>query len=157
MENTNHLSSPDVPKEIPQLTDVSVSFILKAAKWGKFLAILGFIVNGLMLIAGIIMGFVLNILPDEMIPLNLPFSPGVLSAIYVLIAVIYIIPVIFLNNFCNQAIKAVQLSSTESMSSSLKNLKNLFVFAGISTIVVLTLYTLMLIVLGSAALISFWF
>lgn len=155
MENIGNPSVPDAPGQIPQLTIESVSYLLKAAKWGKFLAILGFIVAGLMAIAGILMSFVLNSLTDEMVPLNIPFSPVVLSFIYIILAGIYLIPVIFLNSFSNNAIKAVNLSKTEDLTSALKNLKNLFVFVGIATIVFLALYTIILIIVGTAAMVSF--
>lgn len=154
-ENQNKIST-DTPTEIPQLTSESITYLLKAAKWGKFLAILGFIVSGLMIAGGILMSFILNKVSgtDELVPLNLPFSTVILSFIYIIIAVIFLIPVIFLNTFSNNAIKAVNLSSTEKMTTSLRNLKNLFVFIGISTIVLLALYTLILIIVGSAAILS---
>lgn len=101
------------------------------------------------------MTFVLNMLSDDMIPLNMPFSPKILSFIYILIAAVYLIPVIFLNTFSNNTIKAVNLSSTENMTRSIKNLKNLFVFVGISTVVLIGLYTIILIVAGTAAVFSF--
>jgi magnesium-transporting ATPase (P-type) len=155
MEEQKNISSLETPAEIPQLTSKSVIYLLKAAKWGKFLAILGFIVSGLLIAGGIIMSFVLNMVSEEMFPLNMPFSPKILSLIYIIIAGIFLIPVIFLNSFSNNAIKAVNLSSTEKMTVSLKSLKNLFVFVGISTVVLLALYTIILIVVGTAAFFSF--
>jgi hypothetical protein len=155
MEEQKNISSLETPAEIPQLTSKSVIYLLKAAKWGKFLAILGFIVSGLLIAGGIIMSFVLNMVSEEMVPLNIPFSPKILSLIYIIIAGIFLIPVIFLNSFSNNAIKAVNLSSTEKMTTSLKSLKNLFVFVGISTVVLLALYTIILIVVGTAAFFSF--
>lgn len=157
MEEIKNISSTETPVEIPQLTSESISYLLKAAKWGKFLAILGFIVSGLLILGGIMMSFVLSKVSgsDELVPVNMPFSPVFLSIIYISIAVIYLIPVIFLNTFSNNAIKAANLSSTEKMTTSLRNLKNLFVFIGISTIVLLAIYTLILIVLGAVALFSF--
>jgi len=154
MEESKNQKTSEVKVEIPQLTTESVDFLIKAAKWGKFLAILGFIITGLMLIAGILMSFALNLVNDEMVPLNLPFSPKILSIIYIIIAGICLIPVLFLNSFCNQAIKARKLSSSEHMTGSIRNLKNLFVFIGISTVVFLALYTIVLIIIGSAALMS---
>jgi hypothetical protein len=71
------------------------------------------------------------------------------------IAGIYIVPVIFLNSFCNNAIKAIENSSTANLTVSLRNLKNLFVFVGISTIVILSFYTIILIIAGTAAIVSF--
>ncbi len=155
MEDLKNSTSTDTASGIPQLTSESVAFLLKAAKWGKFLAILGFIVTGLMVMAGIAMSFVLNMVSEEVMPLNMPFSPKVLSVIYIIIAAIYVIPVFFLNSFSNNVSKAVSLSNTEKMTTSLRSLKNLFVFIGISTIVILTFYTIILIVVGTAALIGF--
>ena len=112
MEEINDISITN-PVEIPQLTSESIAFLVKAAKWGKFMAILGFIVTGLLLVSGVLMSFVLNTVQDEMVPLNTPFPPFVLSVFYILIAGIYIIPVIFLNSFCNNVIKSVNFSNTE--------------------------------------------
>lgn len=155
MEDQKNLTSPVAPTEIPQLTTESVSYILKAAKWSKFLAILGFIISGLLIVGGILMSFVLNSLTEELVPLNMPISPKILSFFYIILAGIYLIPVIFLNSFSNNAIKAVNRPSTENMTVSLKNLKNLFVFVGISTIVLLAFYTIILIAVGTAAIFSF--
>jgi hypothetical protein len=101
------------------------------------------------------MSFVLSMVSEDVIPLNMPFSPKVLSLIYIIIAAIYVIPVFFLNSFSNNVSKAVSLSNTENMTTSLRSLKNLFVFIGISTILILTFYTIILIVVGTAALIGF--
>jgi len=139
---------------LPQLTPESINYLLKAAKWGKFLAILGFIVSGLMIAGGIMMSFVLNKLSDEMVPLDMSVSPLFQSIFYVAFAGIFLIPVIFLNTFSNNVMKAVNLSNTEKMTASLKNLKNLFVFFGVATIVLLLLYILILIVAGTATIFS---
>lgn len=154
MENQDNFSQLNITNELPQLTSISVKYILKAAKWGKFMAILGFIVTGLIIVAAVAMSFILDSFHDEMVPLDIPFSPTFFAVLYIIFAILYLIPVIFLNSFCNQAIKAVQQSSTEYLSLSLRNLKNLFVYIGISTIVILSLYTLIIIVAGITAFIS---
>jgi hypothetical protein len=154
MEDIKNSTLTDAPSEMPQLSAEAVTYLLKAAKWGKFMAILGFIVTGLLVVAAILMSFVLNTLSDEMVPLDMPFSSMVFSFIYIIIAGIYVIPVIFLNSFSNNAIKAVNLSSAENMTASIRNLKNLFVFIGISTVVILSLYTIVLIIAGTAAIVS---
>jgi len=155
MEDTKNSSLTSDPAKLPELTSESVAYLLRTAKWSKFLAILGFIMTGLLIIAGLMMSFVLNSVENEMVPLNMPFSPKILSFFYVTVAVISMIPVIFLNSFSNNAVKAVRFSDTEKMTTSLKNLKNLFVFLGISTIVMLALYIIVLLVIGTAAIISF--
>ena len=155
MEDTKNLSLTADTNKLPELTSESVAYLLKAAKWGKFLAILGFIMTSLLIIAGIMMSFVLNSVKDEMIPLNMPFSPKILSVFYVVVAIISMIPVIFLNTFSNNAVTAVKFSDTEKMTVSMKNLRNLFVFLGISTIVMLALYVIVLLIIGTAAVVSF--
>jgi hypothetical protein len=149
--NDKTILSPD---GVLQLTSESVGFLVTTAKWGKFLAILGFIVTGLLFVSGILMSFVLGKLQDEMVPLNMPIPPIVLSIIYILIAAIYVIPVIFLNTFCNSALKAINSYSNEYLTKSLKNLKNLFVFIGVSTVIILALYLIVLVIVGSAAIMN---
>lgn len=153
MENTNDITISDASKETLQFSAESAAYLLRAAKWGKFLAIMGFIFTGLLVIVGVLLSFVINKLPEESIP-NMPFPAGVISVIYIVIAGIYIAPVIFLNSFCNNAIKAVNLGKTEHLTESIRNLKNLFVFVGIATIVILVLYTLILVIAGMAAVLS---
>jgi hypothetical protein len=155
MENSKDVSVTNQPNEMPHITNESASFLLTAAKWGKFLAILGFVFTGLMILAGIFMSFALGMLPEEMAPLNLPFSARIFSVIYIIIAGIYIVPVISLNSFCNNVIKAVNLSSTEYLTKSIRNLKRLFVFIGVSTIVILSIYILAIVMVGIAALTGF--
>jgi hypothetical protein len=155
MEDTKNSSLTTEKAKLPELTSESVAFLQKAAKWGKFLAILGFIMTSLLIVAGIMMSFVLNSVQNEMVPLNVPFSPKILSFFYVAIAAISMVPVIFLNSFSNNAVKAVKFSDTEKMTIALKNLKNLFVFLGISTIVMLALYIIILLIIGTAAIVSF--
>lgn len=155
MDDTNNSTMISDTVRLPEFTSESAAYLLKAAKWGKFLAILGFIMTSLLIIAAILMSFVLNSVKDDMIPLNWPFSPKILSFFYIIIAILSLIPVIFLNSFSNNAVKAVRSSDTEKMTTSMKNLKNLFVFLGITTIITLVLYVIVLLVIGTAAIISF--
>ena len=156
MEDTNNSAVTDNNAGIPQLTSESARFLHKAAKWGKFISLLGFIMTSLMIVAGILMSLVLNSeYTNNIVPLNSPFSPNVLSIFYVSMAAIFLIPVSFLHAFSNNAIKAVNLGNTKNMTSSLRNLKNLFVFLGISILVVLVFYTLILLFAGTAAIHNF--
>ena len=156
MEDNNN-SAPTVNTAgIPQLTSQSIAYLHKAAKWGKFISLLGFIMTSLMIIAGILMSFVLNSVNlNEMAPLNSPFSAKALSILYVSVAAIFLIPVSFLHAFSNNAIKAVNQGNTDKMTTSLRNLKNLFVFLGISTLVILALYVIILLTVGTAAILNF--
>lgn len=146
----------EVRKDTEMLVSAeSVNHLVKAAKWGKFLAIFGFVVTGLLVVAGVIMSFVLDTLSEDMMPQGLPFSPKVLSVLYILIAAVYLIPVIFLNSFSNKIIKAADTNNSTTLTQAFKSLKNLFLFIGIATIVVLAFYVIVLLVAGTAAVFTF--
>jgi len=145
--------TPEIPVQAfePQFTEESLAILLKAAKWAKFLAILGFIMTGLLILAGIVMTLFVGLAQNEMMSSSFPVTSGIMAFFYLIFACIYIIPVVFLFNFSSKAIKAIQLHSTFYMTSSIKNLKNLFVFIGILTIILIFLYMVILLVAGITA------
>lgn len=154
MEDQHQLIT-EKQNELPEFTRESAAFLLKAAKWGKFLSIIGFIISGLLIIAGIIMSFILNTVSDELVPVNMAVSPKIVAIVYVIIAAIYLIPVLFLNSFCNNAFKAINTGSTIHLTTSIRKLKNLFVFMGVSTLILISIYTVVLVFVGTATLLSF--
>jgi hypothetical protein len=110
-----------------------------AGKWGRFLAILGFIGCGLMLLGGIIfLAFV-------------PRMPGVgseaslLVLIYVLGAVLYFLPTLYLYRFSAAAIDTGRTGSPEDLYNAALNIKKLLKFTGIMVIVVIGLYILAIV------------
>ncbi len=110
-----------------------------AGKWGRFLAILGFIGCGLMLLGGIIfLAFV-------------PRMPGVGSEaslfvlIYVLGAVLYFLPTLYLYRFSSAAIDTGRTGSPEDLYNAALNIKKLLKFTGIMVIVVIGLYILAIV------------
>lgn len=141
----------------PQLTPESISYLLVAAKWGKFLAILGFIVIIFMVLAGLLISLAFSVMGDKMASLsgNIPvLSSGVMSAIYLVLGIIMAIPVYFLNSFSNQVSKSVRNNDTRAMTLALKRLKNLFVFTGVYTILMIAIYIIAVIAIASAALLA---
>ena len=107
--NEQHLF--DLKIDRPVATNLS-----EAAKWGKFLGIMGFIFCGLMVI------------------------------VYILIAILYFFPCLYLYNFSAKMQRALQANDQGSLTDSFKNLKSCFKFLGIMTIVILTFYLLAIIV-----------
>ncbi len=135
----------------PLLTSQGIDHLIKTAKWGKFLAILGFIIIGLLIIGGIAFGAIMGVVSDELSDSGFPFPPFILSIIYIVIAVVYLFPVIYLNSFSNQTIKAASMNDTPLLESAFNNLRKLFTFTGILTIVVMALYVVILIGAGVMA------
>lgn len=105
-----------------------------AAKWGKFLAIVGFIFCGLMLIGGIYLQSVLSTYTTYGYGSGFPKFVGIT---YAVMAIILFFPCLYLSKFSNKIQEAVRSSNQESLDSAFSNLKSMFKFYGIFTIIIL--------------------
>lgn len=130
-----------------ELTQEAIFFLSSAAKWAKFLAIMGFIAIGFLVIAGLGAGILFNVMQSTM-PSSLPFPPIVLSVLYIAIAALYLMPVIYMNNFSNKTTSAIQMQNTPLMTEALMNLKKWFKFTGVMTIVLIVIYILIFVGAG---------
>ena len=95
------IHNPITELEQLTLTSASKTFLKETAKWTKFLAILGFVFIGFMLVLAIftttIYEYAVIIKPD------LPRGLGLVMMItYLLLAFIYFFPVYYLLKFSNQ-------------------------------------------------------
>jgi hypothetical protein len=117
-------------------------------KWAMFLAIIGFIILGLIVIIGLIAGTFLTAFnsggKDLGIPESLMFVP------ILLLAVIYFFPVLFLFRFSKHTSHAIQTLDKLEFHKAIKNLKSCFVYIGVLIIIILSLYIVVLIVAGSS-------
>ena len=140
------LETPNpTPPPIPQITMESLGYLNTAAKWSKFLAIMGFISIGLLVLLGLGMGALFSFMNETSAMSSFPFPTYLLGFIYVVLAVVYLMPVIYLNNFSNYITKAVALRDTQLLTNALSNLKSLFKYMGIATIVMIASYFLIII------------
>lgn len=124
-------------------------YLLETAKWGKFLAIMGYIGMGFMIIAGIFMMVGLSLLKGfsgEVAPTS------IIGLVYFVIAALYFFPVTYLYRFSTQIKEALYLKNEQSLTYGFQNLKSLFKFMGIFTIVILSIYVLAIIIAIPTAL-----
>lgn len=142
-------SETDLNSQNPSLglTGVAKNYMYESARWGQFLAIVGFIFTALIVIFGLIFSFsfsALKQLPMETMPgiLHSGFS-FILGFIYVLIGVLYIFPCLYLYRFSKNMKVALMSDSEEVLTEAFSNHKSLFKFMGIFTIVVLGFYAVM--------------
>ena len=68
-----------------EITQVTKSIFLETAKWAKFLAILGFIGMGIMVIAGFFMGAIMSSLGSLSSYSNTPNPFGMIGSIFFVI------------------------------------------------------------------------
>lgn len=117
-------------------------------KWTMFIAIIGFILLGLLLIIGLIAGTFLSAFKLGETDLGIPESLG-LVVVFVM-AVIYFFPVYFLFRFSKHTANAVQTLNKEELHKAFKSLKSYVVYLGVLIILGLSFYVVALIFAGSA-------
>lgn len=130
-----------------QITPESVAYLATTAKWTKFLSILGFVFSGFLLTAGLVLSVFFGSVSSQLeSTTKLPFfNTSFIGVIYLVIALIYIWPVIYLNNFSNYATRAVQTGNTEKLTSAMLSLKRLFKYMGILMIIMLVIYLIAMV------------
>lgn len=135
------------------------SHLFETARWGKFLAIVGFVVCGLIVVGGIFMVTAFSTFErrysgyNSSASLGAVFGPS-LAIIYVLISILYFFPCLFLLRFSNKMKTALATDNQAELTLSFQNLKALFRYVGILTIIVLSLYALAIVFGGLGALMS---
>ena len=104
--------------------------------WSKFLAILGYIVVGFMVLGAFLI-FGMN---------NHSYNSELFTGvIYLIIAVLYFFPANYLYNFATNTRRALSSDSQTSLNDGLSNLASNFKFVGVMAIVVLSFYALIFI------------
>ena len=135
------------------------SHLAEAAKWAKFLSIMGFIGCGLIVLIGVFFGSFFSMFSGQL-NRNSPYGDmpasggfGAIAAImYIVIALIYFFPCLFLYRFATKMKTALATNDLETLNTSFQNLKATFRFIGILTLIGLCFWVLALIfgLLGAA-------
>ncbi len=142
MENT-----PEI-KRI-ELEEGSLRDLDTTRKWSMFIAILGFIAIGLMLLIGIIAGAFLFVFKTQ--DLNLGAGESILIfGILLVFGILYFIPILYLYRFSKHAGNAVRALDKEQMQKAFRYLRKYYVFIGILTIVILVIYVIAIIASGAS-------
>src|ERR1035437_6219128 len=119
-----------------------------ARKWAMFLAIIGFIFLGIMIVVGLIAGTFLKTFSSG--ENNFGISDSLMFIPILLIGLIYFFPVLFLFRFSKYISRAIQNLDNLQFHKAIKNLKLYFAYIGILIIIVLSIYIVILIVAGSS-------
>lgn len=121
-----------------ELNSIAVDSLRSSAKWSMFLAILGFIGIGFMVVAAIFMGTIMSMVPSD----DSPFGAmkGFISIIYILFAALYFPPTYYLFKYASDMKNALMYQKSDMVSDALVALKSHHKYLGISIIVFLSLY-----------------
>ena len=153
MEDTTVLDSADyggVTEEI-RLTNESLGYLKETAKWGTFLAIMGFIGIGFMILVGVVMALFMSSMDLPGMEAFGSMNMVGFGFIYVIFGAVYIYPILKLLQFGSKCKKAIAQSSTDLMTVALGNLKSCFKFTGILMVILLGFYGLLFVFGGVLA------
>jgi len=122
------------------------SYLREAGKWAVFLGILGFIGTGLILICALFVSTIFALIAQYQ-PTPYPAGiSGIVSFVYVLIAVFNFFFALYLYQFGSRIKKGILFNDAMETNKALEKLKSFFKLWGITTIVILALYALMIII-----------
>lgn len=141
MENTPEIRKIEIEEET--LKDLD-----KTRKWTMFLAILGFIGIGLLVIIGLFAGIFLSVFNTGNMPVGFP--EWIIFLIILVLTAIYFFPVLFLFKFSKHTSNAVKNLDKIELHKAFKNLKKYYVYIGILIIIVLSLYVVAFIAAGAS-------
>ncbi|MGC3978169.1 MAG: DUF5362 family protein [Paludibacteraceae bacterium] len=124
------------------ITPESEAYLLTTANWSFFLAIVGFVMLGITLLAGISMVTLSSFFSQfqESQALLFPEFPVVLGVICLLTGVLYFFPLYYLLLFSTKTKDALRDKDQVQLDKGFKNMKRLTKFTGIFTIVIICIY-----------------
>jgi len=118
--------------------------LLTTAKWANFLAIVGYIGLGFMLIGALSLGAMSSQL-GAMAGASEVFTW--LPLVYLLIAVLYFFPVYYLHRFATNTKRALNANNESALTDGMRYLKSHYKYLGICVIVVLGIYAILFMVM----------
>lgn len=118
--------------------------LITAAKWARFLAIIGFIFTGFMGIASLFLLVTAMASGIGMLML--------LAVVYIALTGVMILPSLYLIRFAGSTEKGLNSNKQGEFDYGIQNLKSLFKFMGIYTIVLIALYIVYIFVLVGVGL-----
>jgi hypothetical protein len=128
------------------LSESSIFSLQVIRKWAKFIAVFMFVMIGLMVLAGFFMGFAMSALSTMSVKQPMPFPSFFFTIIYLVMALIYFFPVLYLYRFSQHLGNALMMGSSEELSASFQFLSKHYHFVGVLMIISLILFGLMIFV-----------
>jgi uncharacterized membrane protein YjgN (DUF898 family) len=147
----NHLFELSLDRE-------SIDHLTETARWGKFLAIMGFITCGLVVIFSFFIGAIfanfsaLSPYPSTDMGAAGSTFGAFFTVIYLILAVIYFFPCLYLFRYSVRMKAALNTNDQTKLNQSLKSQKMLYRYVGIVTIIVISLELIFLLIGGVARL-----
>ena len=120
------------------ISDEIIANLKVTSFWANFLSIIGFVYTGLLILMGLGFLIALPIIGNEIFPVQV-FPLNYIGIIYIVIGLVYLTPTLYLNRFADKIKIALLNFQQIEFESGFKNLRSLFKFMGITTIIIITL------------------
>ena len=121
------------------VSESALGYLNATRPWVKFLAIVGFVFIGLMILVGLVMTLAMSAASKEAGGLG-AFGP-IFGILYIGLAVIYLMPCLFMYRYA-KAIAAIPSAGQSALEDALKNQKSFWKFMGVLMAIMLCLYVI---------------
>lgn len=139
------MHSPITQLEQVTLNSKSKSFLREISKWTFFFSILGFIGIAFMVLGAILVGTVYAPMLDMIAQQQGLSSLGLsLTITYLVMALLYFMPVLYLFQFSRKMKVALASKNDEVLADAFEKLKSHYKFIGVLTIIMISLYVLLI-------------
>lgn len=127
------------------LTNLTLNHLESTRKWTLFMSIIGFIVIGLIIIFAFTFGSIMDDIPQ----MGGAFSSAFVIILYLVMAAIYVPPILHLYRFSTRIKTAVRTKDDELVESAFNALRAHYTYIGILIVIVLGFYVIMAGVMGA--------
>ncbi len=139
-----------------KVTPEAKNYLVEASSWGTFLAIIGYLGIALMVVLAIffLVGgkTMVGAMSDMENVYGIPGSTGSVSAVFTIYgvlmlvyAILYFFPVYYLHQFSSKIKYGLNSQNQATFDTGIQNLKSMFKFFGILTIIALSLIVLAIV------------
>jgi len=117
-------------------------YLKTTSGWAIFLAVLGFISAGLMIIGGFFAGAIFSMVSNAR---AIPFNSFTISSIYIFFGLLLFFPALYMMRFANKTRDALATGSQDLIRDAFMNLKSYYKFTGIMVAALMGVYLLVII------------
>ena len=127
-----------------RITPTSKDNLISTSRWANFIAIVGFVMLGIMVVISI-STFILTPLMGEFQDFqSIPFPLYLVGLIYLIYAAIGFFPYYFLYTFARKVRKGLENNDQDTFDTGLTNLRRLALFVGVLIIIALSMLLLII-------------
>jgi hypothetical protein len=151
--NLNQMDTLDqniLNKDAGELNGEIKSYLLETAKWAKFLSILGFIGLGIVILGlfGVMAAgrAAFSELENSSLGSLGGAGMGMISLLYMGFAALYFFPLYYLYKAADGLQKGIRYGNNDELTNGFRNFKSHYKFIGIFTIIVISIYLVILLI-----------